>query len=78
MNFSSPTLCPILTEPILPDLIKISSAVKVDGISWSYSLIGNPAQVSDLGKSINLVFGSTISSLNAAARVKVLKTEPNS
>ena len=39
LNFSSPTAWPILTEPILPDLISICSAVKLDGIFLSYSLI---------------------------------------
>ena len=44
LNLSIPTFCPILTEPIFPDLIKISSAVKSVGISSSYSPIGLPAQ----------------------------------
>ena len=78
LNFFSPTLWAILTEPILPDLIKICSAVKLEGILLSYSLIGNPAQVNDFGKSINSVSGFTIFSFNAAAIVKVLNTEPYS
>ena len=78
LNFSSPTFWPILTEPIFPDLIKISSAVKFDGILSSYSLIGNPAQGKDFGKFINSVSGSKIPLSKAAASVKVLKTEPNS
>ena len=57
LNLSSPTCCPILTEPIFPDRIKICSAVKFDGILTSYSLIGKPAQNNDLGKSKNLVSG---------------------
>ena len=78
LNFSSPSFWPILTEPIFPERIKISSAVKFEGILLSYSLIGNPAQLSDFGKFENFVWGSIIFSLNAAANVKVLKTEPNS
>ena len=31
-NLSISNFCPILTEPIFPDLIKISSTVKSDGI----------------------------------------------
>ena len=37
-----------------------------------------PAHVKNFGKSLNSVSGSNIFSLNAAASVKVLKTEPNS
>ncbi len=44
LNFSSPIFCPILTDPILPDLIKICSAVRSVGILSSYSPIGLPAQ----------------------------------
>ena len=40
--------------------------------------MGKPAQVIDFGKLINFVSGSTNFSLSAAARVKVLKTDPNS
>ena len=78
LNFSSPICWPILTEPIFPDLIRICSAVKSDGILSSYSLIGNPAQVNDFGKSLYSVSGSIIFSSKAAAKVKVLKTDPNS
>ena len=78
LNFSSPILCPILTEPIFPDLTKICSAVKFEGKLSSYSRIGNPAHVSDLGRSTNFVSGSIIFSFNADASVKVLNTEPNS
>ena len=78
LNFSNPTNWPILTEPIFPDRIKICSAVKFEGILSSYSLIGNPAQVNDFGKSTNSVSGSIIFSSKAAAKVKVLNTEPNS
>ena len=42
-SFSIPTFCPILTEPMFPDLINISSAVKSVGILSSYSPIGFPA-----------------------------------
>ena len=63
---------------MFPDLIKICSAVKLDGILLSYSLIGKPAQVNDFGRSINSVWGSIIFESKAAANVKVLKTEPNS
>ena len=77
-NFFSPIFWAILTEPIFPDRINIWSAVKFVGISSSYSLILNPAQVNDFGKSTNSVSGSIIFSLKAAAKVKVLKTEPNS
>ena len=38
-NLSISNFCPILTEPIFPDLIKISSTVKSDGILLSYSAI---------------------------------------
>ena len=44
LNLSIPTFCAILTEPIFPDLIKISSAVKSVGILSSYSPMGFPAQ----------------------------------
>ena len=39
LNFSEPTFWAILTDPIFPDLTKICSAVKSDGISLSYSPI---------------------------------------
>ena len=42
LNFLGPIFCAILTDPILPDLIKICSAVRSDGILLSYSLIGKP------------------------------------
>jgi hypothetical protein len=38
-NLSIPSFCPILTEPIFPDLIKICSTVRFDGIFLSYSEI---------------------------------------
>ena len=63
---------------MLPERIKICSAVKVEGILLSYSLIGNPAHVRVFGKFSNLVFGSIILPSNAAAKVKVLNTDPNS
>ena len=43
-SFSGPNFCAILTEPIFPDLIKICSAVRSDGIFLSYSPICLPAQ----------------------------------
>ena len=42
--FSIPIFCAILTDPIFPDLIKICSEVKLEGISMSYSDIFLPAQ----------------------------------
>ena len=78
LSFSTPTFCPILTEPIFPDLIKISSAVKSDGILSSYSPIICLPQRIFFFKFLNSVLGSTNPSLNAAANVKVLKAEPNS
>ena len=65
-------------EPIFPDLIKICSAVKSEGISLSYSPIDLPAHVIFFGRSLNSVSGSMTSSFNPAAIVKVLKTEPSS
>ena len=78
LNFSSPTFCAILTDPMFPDLIKISSVVKFDDILLSYSLIENPAHFKDFGKLRNFVSGSIICSFKPAATVKVLKTEPYS
>ena len=60
LYFSIPIFWPILTEPIFPDRIKICSAVKFEGIFSSCSLMGNPAQVIDLGKLLNFVSGSII------------------
>ena len=53
--FSDPTSWAILTEPILPDLIMICSAVKSEGILSSYSLILFLSQLIDFGKSIKQV-----------------------
>ena len=78
LSFSIPTFCPILTEPIFPDLIKICSVVKSEGILLSYSPIVLPAHLIFFGKFINSVSGSITSSFNPAATVKVLKTEPSS
>ena len=78
LNFSSPIAWPIRTEPIFPERTRICSSVKFEGISLLYSLIGNPAHVIDFGKLINSLSGSKIFSLNAAAIVKVLNTDPNS
>ena len=78
LNLSMPTFCPILTEPIFPDLIKISSAVKSLGIFESYSPIGFPAHQIFFSKSKNWVWDSISPSFRPAANVKVLKTEPSS
>ena len=40
LSFSISNFCPILTDPIFPDLIKISSTVKSEGILSLYSPIG--------------------------------------
>ena len=63
---------------MLPERINISSAVKFEGIFLSYSLILFFPQVIFFSKFLNSVFGSIIFSFKAAAKVKVLKTEPNS
>ena len=78
LNFSIPIFWPILTEPIFPDLIKIYSAVKSDGILLSYSPILYLSHLIDLGKSINSVSGFITFSFKALAKVKALKTEPSS
>ena len=78
INFSNPNFWPIRTDPIFPDLIRISSAVKFEGIFKSYSLIVFPPQRILFSKSTNSVLVSTIFSFSAAAKVKVLKTEPSS
>ena len=63
---------------MLPDLIKICSAVSVDGISKSYSDIFLPAHLIDFGRFSNFVSIFTSFSFKAPAKVKVLNTEPNS
>ena len=63
---------------MFPDLIKICSAVKLDGISLSYSPILCLPHLIDLGKSKNSVSGFIKPSLRALANVNVLKTEPSS
>ena len=73
-----PTFSAIRTEPIFPDLIKISSAVKSDGILSSYSDIELPAQVILFLRFLNSVSVSITSYCNPAANVNVLKTDPNS
>ena len=78
LYFSIPIAWPILTEPMLPERINISSAVKFEGIFLSYSLILFFPQVIFFSKFLNSVFGSITFSFKAAAKVKVLKTEPNS
>ena len=64
LSFSIPTFCPILTEPIFPDLINICSAVKSDGILSSYSPMDLPAQVIFFFRPINDVSGSISPSFN--------------
>ena len=76
--FSGPTNWAILTEPILPDLIKICSAVRSEGILLSYSPILCLSQRIDFGKSKNSVSGFIKSSFKALANVNGLKTEPSS
>ena len=78
LNFSTPIFWPILTEPILPYLIKISSAVRSLGIFLSYSLIVFFPQSILFSRSINFVSTSIKFSSSAAANVKVLNTEPSS
>ena len=57
LNFSEPTFWAIFIDPIFPDLTKICSAVKSDGISLSYSPILYLSHLIDLGKSKNSVSG---------------------
>ena len=63
---------------MLPERIKICSAVRSLGIFLSYSFIRKPAHFNDTGKSLNSESGSINFSSKAAASVNVLKTEPNS
>ena len=76
LNFSCPTFCAILTDPILPDLIKICSAVKSDGILSSYSPIRNLLQYIFFLSFLNSVSGSINPSFKPAAYVNVLNTDP--
>ena len=78
LSFSIPNFCPILTEPIFPDLIKISSTVKFGGILLSYSPMVCFPQRIFFSKFKNSVSVSINLSCNPAATVKVLNTEPNS
>ena len=55
LKFSKPTFWAILIEPIFPDLINISSAVRLDGISKSYSEIDLPAHFIFFGKFSELI-----------------------
>ena len=73
LSLSISNFCPILTDAIFPDLIKISSTVKSAGILSLYSPIVCPAQLIDFGKSKNCVFISIKFSSNPAAIVNVLK-----
>ena len=57
LNFSEPIFWAIFTDPIFPDLTKICSAVKFDGISLSYSPILYLSHLIDFGKSKNTVSG---------------------
>ena len=77
-NLSISSFWPILTEPILPDLIKICSTVRFDGIFLSYSEIIFFPHLICFFKFLNFVSGSTAPSWIPAASVKVFKTEPNS
>ena len=61
LNFSSPTFWPILTDPMFPDLIKICSAVKSEGILLSYSSIEFLLQVIFFFRLVNSVSGLTTS-----------------
>ena len=63
---------------MFPDLTKICSAVKSDGISLSYSPILYRSHLIDFGKSKNSVSGSINFSFKALAKVNTLKTEPSS
>ena len=63
---------------MFPDLIKISSAVRSEGIFSSYSLIIFFPHLILFSKFLNSVLLFMLSLLNAAAKVKVLKTDPNS
>ena len=78
LNLSIPIFWPILTEPIFPDLIKISSTVKFVGKFLSYSLIGKPAHESSFFKFKNCVSGSIKPSFIPAAIVNALNTDPSS
>ena len=78
LNFSGPTFCAILTDPMFPDLTRICSAVKSEGISLSYSPILYLSHLIDFGKFKNSVSGSINFSFKALAKVKTLKTEPSS
>ena len=60
---------------MLPERISISSAVKLEGIFLSYSLIVFFPHVILFSKFLNSVLVSIIFSFRAAAKVKVLKTE---
>ena len=70
-NLLISNFCPILTEPIFPDLIRISSTVKSEGISSSYSEITLFPHFNFFSKFKNLVCGSINFSSKAAAIVKV-------
>ena len=64
---------PILTEPILPDLIKICSTVRSDGIFLSYSEMIFFPHFNFFFKFKNSVSISIKPSSSPAATVKVLK-----
>ena len=60
-KLSIPTFWAIRTDPIFPDLIKICSAVKFEGILLSYSSIEFLLQVIFFFRPVNSVFGLTTS-----------------
>ena len=78
LKFTKPTFWAILIEPIFPDLINISSAVRLDGISVSYSEIDLPAHFIFFGRFLKRVSSWITFSWSPAASVNVLKTDPSS
>ena len=77
LYFSIPTFCAMRTAPILDDLIKICSALKFFG-NLSCSLMVYLSQVMLFSKFLKIVLGFIILFSKAAAKVKVLNTDPNS
>jgi len=63
---------------MLPDLIKICSAVRSEGIFSSYSPIVYLLQEIFFSKFLNSVSGFIMPSFKPTAYVNVLKTDPNS
>ena len=77
-NLIISNFCPILTDPMFPDLIKICSTVRSDGILLSYSDMLLFPHCNLFSKFKNSVSVLIKPSSNPAATVKVLNTEPNS